>query len=143
MIQALYGSRELAEHMHYLEKRLAENLAYARAHSSRLSKYDDTAYGTELLVSWESGRFSSSDIALQFSINGAQLRPDQPSKAWVFIWVIHNLPPSMQYKKDFVIPSAIVPGPNKPQELDSFLFPSLSHVAALQCKGFRIYDVNT
>jgi Transposase family tnp2 len=143
VIQALYGSHELAEHMHYLEKRLAENLAYARAHSGKLSKYDDTACGTELLVAWESGRFGSSDIALQFSINGAQLRPDQPSEAWVFIWVIHNLPPSMRYKKDFVIPGAIVPGPNKPRELDSFLFPSLSHVAALQREGLKIYDAST
>ena len=143
VIQALYGSCELAEHMHYLERKLAENLAYARAHGGRLSRYDDTACGRDLLVAWDSGSFGRSDIALQFSIDGAQLRPDQPSEAWVFIWVIHNLPPSMRYKKDFVIPGAIVPGPNKPGDLDSFLFPSLFHVAALQREGLRIYDAST
>jgi hypothetical protein len=142
VIQALYGSREIAEHMHYLERRLAQNVEYVRAHG-KLPKYDDTACGQELLDAWNSGSFGRSDIALQFSIDGAQLRPDQPSEAWVFIWVIHNLPPSMRYKKDFVVPGAIVPGPNKPGDLESFLFPSLYHVAALQREGLRIYDSST
>jgi hypothetical protein len=139
VIQALYGSREIAEHMHYLERRLARNVEYVRVHG-RLNKYDDTACGQELVDAWNSGTFGHSDIALQFSIDSAQLWPDQPSEAWVFIWVIHNLPPSMRYKKDFVIPGAIVPGPNKPGDLESFLFPSLYHIAALQREGLRIYD---
>jgi hypothetical protein len=142
VIQALYGSREIAEHMHYLERRLAQNMEYVRVHG-RLNKYDNTACGQELVDAWNSGTFGRSDIALQFSIDGAQLQPDQPSEAWVFIWVIHNLPPSMRYKKDFIIPGAIVPGPNKPGDLESFLFPSLYHVAALQREGLRIYDSST
>ena len=48
----------------------------------------------------------------------------------------------MWYKKDFVIPRAIVPGPNKPGDLDLFLYPSLCHIAALQCEGLRIYDLS-
>ena len=128
--------------MHYLERRLAQNVEYVRTHGE-LPKYDDTACGQELLDAWNSGSFGRSDIALQFSIDGAQLRPDQPSEAWVFIWVIHNLPPSMRYKKDFVVPGAIVPGPNKPGDLESFLFPSLYHVAALQREGLRICDSST
>lgn len=46
----------------------------------------------------------------------------------------------MHYKKAFAIPGTIVPGPNKPGEIDSFLFPSLYHVAALQHKGLKIFD---
>ena len=49
----------------------------------------------------------------------------------------------MQYKKDFVILGAIVPGPNKPGDLDSFLFPSLCHVTALQCEGLQVYNTST
>jgi hypothetical protein len=81
-------------------------------------------------------------VALQLSIDGAQLRSDKPSKAWVFIWVIHNLPLELHYKKRYVIPGAIVPGPNKPKDIDSFLFPSLAHVAALQRSGLKIYDAS-
>ena len=46
----------------------------------------------------------------------------------------------MRYKKAFVIPGAIVPRPNKPGDLDSFLFPSLYHVAVLQHEGLKIND---
>jgi hypothetical protein len=104
--------------------------------------YNDTVCGQELLDVWSDGRFKKSDVALQFSIDGAQLRPDQASEAWVFIWVIHNLPPDMRYTKAFIIPGAIVPGPYKPGDMDSFLFPSLYHVAALQREGLRIYDAS-
>jgi len=76
--------------MHYLEKKLAENLGIAAATGSNLAVYDDTACSQELLDTWRNGHFQKIDIALQFSINGAQLCLDQPSKAWVFIWVIHN-----------------------------------------------------
>ena len=140
IIQAFYGSRQVAQSMHYLEKRLAELLTAVTGVSGRILVYDDTACGRELLDAWNNGRFGKSDIALQFSIDGAQLRSDQQSEAWVFIWVVHNLPPGMRYKKAFVIPGAIVPGPNKPGDLDSFLFPSLYHVAALQREGLRVYD---
>jgi hypothetical protein len=47
---------------------------------------------------------------LQLSIDGALLRPNQLSKTWVFIWIIHNLPPELRYTKAFIIPGAIVPG---------------------------------
>ena len=140
VIQAFYGSQEVAQSMHYLAKQLSENLDMAKANSGRLVVYDDTACGQELLDTWSEGHFKKLDIALQFSINSAQLHHDKPSDAWVFIWVIHNLPLEMHYKKSFVIPGAIVPEPNKPGDLDSFLFPSLYHVAALQREGLWAYD---
>ncbi|KAH8987488.1 hypothetical protein EDB86DRAFT_2808890, partial [Lactarius hatsudake] len=104
VIQAFYGSHEIAEQMHYLERKLAENLEAARLGERGLPMYDDTACGRDLLDAWNTGRFRRSDVALQLSIDGVQLRPDQPSEAWVFIWVIHNLPPDVRYKKAFVIP---------------------------------------
>ena len=70
VIQAFYGSREVAEHMHYLEKKLAENLGIAAATGGNLAVYDDTACGQELLDAWRDGCFQKIDIALQFSIDG-------------------------------------------------------------------------
>lgn len=67
--------------MHYLEKKLAENLGIARTNRGKLAMYDDTACGQELLGAWNKGRFQKMDIALQFSIGGAQLRADQQSEA--------------------------------------------------------------
>ncbi len=142
VIQSFYASRDMAKHMHYLETRLDRNLNYIRCHNNQLDIYDDIACGQELLDVWSSGAFCKSDIALQISIDSAQLRADCASEAWVFVWVIHNLPPNLHYKKHFVIPGAIVPGPNKPMDIDSFLFPSLFHVAALQNEGLRIYNAH-
>jgi hypothetical protein len=140
VIQAFYGSCEVAEPMHYLEQKLAENIESARLNGGKLDSYYDTGCGQALLDAWTSGDFKPNDIALQLSIDGAQLRPDQPSEVWIFIWIVHNLPPDMHYKKSFVIPGAIVPGPKRPRDMDSFLFPLLYHVAALQHEGLVIYD---
>src|SRR6266404_9785155 len=142
VIQSLYQSPQIADHMHYLEKKLACNVLYFDMHQGKLDVYDNTACGDGLMDAWPSGVFCGSDVALQFSINSAQLRPNQPSEAWVFIWVIHTLPPTIWYTKAFVIPAAIVPGPNKPIEIDSFLFPLLYHVAALQQEGLAVFDAS-
>ncbi|KAH9050331.1 hypothetical protein EDB87DRAFT_1696966 [Lactarius vividus] len=101
VIQALYSSHELAEKMHYLEKKLAENSDHARLNRGRLNSYDDIASGQALLDAWNKGDLKRDNVTLQFSIDGAQLRTDRPSEAWFFIWVIHNLPPAMRYKKAF------------------------------------------
>ena len=143
VIQAMYSSRTVAESMHYLERKLVENVdLHARLGGGMLDFYDDTASGQALLDAWTVGHIKRGDVALQFSIDGAQLRADRPSEAWFFIWVIHNLPPNMRYKKVFVIPGAIVPGPGKPWDIDSFMFPSLYHIAALQREGLSIYDAS-
>jgi len=76
------------------------------------------------------------------SIDGAQLYHDKESDLWIFIWIIHNLPPDFHYKRSFVIPSAIVPGPKKPKEIDLFLFLSLHHVSGLQHEGLRVWDAS-
>ena len=142
VIQALYGSQEVAESMHYLERKLEENLDRARLSRGMLDIYDDTVSSQALIDAWDEGHIKRGDIALQFSIDGAQLRADRPSEAWFFIWVIHNLPPNMRYKKAFVIPGVIVPGPKKPWDIDSFMFPSLYHIAALQREGLNVYDTS-
>ena len=124
--------------MHYLEKALSANAARARRAGGSLDRYDDISCGNDILSAWTSGALRKSDVALQLSIDWAQLRANQPSEAWIFIWILHNLPPTLRYKKRFIIPGAIVPGPNKPGDIDSFLFPLLYHVAALQREGLRI-----
>jgi hypothetical protein len=142
VIQAFYGSCDMAEHMHHLERSLTANADCAWCAGGKLDKYDDISCGKDILYAWESGALRKSDVALQLSIDGAQLRADQASEAWVFIWIIHNLPPSLHYNKCFIIPGAIVPGPKKPGDIDSFLFPLLCHVAALQREGLCIYDAS-
>jgi hypothetical protein len=146
VIQAMYSSCGVADSMHYLERKLAGNVERVRlSGGSMLDFYDDTASGQALLDAWNAGDLKRGDVALQFSIDGeqvAQLRADGPSEAWFFVWVFHNLPPNMRYRKAFVIPGAIVLGSNKPRDIDSFMFPSLYHIAALQREGLTVNDAS-
>ena len=81
VIQAFYGSRGIAEHMHYLERALSTNADCARRAGGSLEKYDDISCGKDILSAWVSGTLQNSDVALQLLIDGAQLRADQPSEA--------------------------------------------------------------
>lgn len=75
-----------------------------------------------------------------FSIDGAQLYAHKASDVWIWIWVLLDLPPELRFKKEYVIPAAVIPGPNKPKNLDSFLFVGLHHIAALQRDGLVIWN---
>lgn len=143
VLQSFYASPQIAVEMHYLEKRLTKISDYLRTHNGQMEAYDDTACSHDLLQAWASGRFTKDDIALQLSIDGAQLYRDKASDCWMFIWIIHNLHPGLRYTKSFVIPGSFVPGPNKPREIDSYLFPSLYHLVAIQREGLKIFDAST
>lgn len=61
----------------YFEKKLAENYEIATVTDGKLEVYDDTACSQELLDAWGNGHFKKTDIALQSSIDGAQLCHDK------------------------------------------------------------------
>lgn len=73
-------------------------------------------------------------------MDGAQLYAHKASDCWIYIWVIMDLSPDERYKKRHVIPGGFIPGPNKPKNIDSFLFPGLHHLSALQREGLSIWD---
>ncbi|CDO72543.1 hypothetical protein BN946_scf184983.g26 [Trametes cinnabarina] len=80
------------------------------------------------------------DMVLMFSLDGAQLYESKSSDCWFLVWVLFDLPPTARYKKRYVLPGAVIGGPKKPKNVDSFIFPSLYHLAALQCEGLAIWD---
>jgi hypothetical protein len=51
-----------------------------------------------------------------------------------------DLPPDQRYKKKYVLPGGFIPGPNKPKDIDSFVFPGLQHLSAIQKEGLPIWD---
>ena len=62
------------------------------------------------------------------------------SDCWTCIWVIFGHSPDVHYKKLSVLPAFTIPGPNPPQIMDSFLFRSFQHLAALQKDSFSMWD---
>ena len=79
-------------------------------------------------------------MVVMFLMDGAQLYRNKQSDCWIGIWIIFNYSPDFRYKKDIVMPAFVIPSPNKPKNSDSYLFPSLHHLAALQIEGLPIWD---
>ncbi|KAF9220176.1 hypothetical protein BS17DRAFT_669277, partial [Gyrodon lividus] len=74
------------------------------------------------------------------SLDGAQLYEHKDSSCLIYIWVIVNLSPDKCYQKVNVRPGGFIPGPNKLENLDSFLCIGIHHVSTLQKEGLQIWD---
>ena len=74
------------------------------------------------------------------SIDSTQLYRNKKSDCWIYIWLLLDLAPDKRYKIRNILPGGIIPGPGHPKNLDSFLFPGLAHVSALQREGMLVYD---
>lgn len=146
-IQALYAGKESSLAMQYRMDKTREILAaFASSNGSPLhaNVLDDIFSGDWYLKATHDGSIDAADTLLMFSIDGAQLYRHRQSDVWLYIWVIMDLAPDKRYKKRYVLPGGIIPGPEKPKILDTFLFPGLYHIAALQQRpgNLPIYDAS-
>ena len=138
-IQALYRDPESASHAHYLREERARVLSEVEQRQC-LDEYSDVLHGADMIQAFQDGRIQEDDIVLMFSIDGAQLYAQKLSACWIYIWVFLNLSPTRRYLKKHVLIGGFIPGPNNPKNLDSFLFPGLGHLAALQRETLTIWD---
>ena len=74
------------------------------------------------------------------SIDGAQLYESKKSDVWIYIWILVDLVPDKRYKIRSILPGGVIPGPETPGDLNSFLLPGLAHISALQKEGLPIWD---
>jgi len=88
------------------------------------------------------GHIKRDDLVLMMSFDGAQLYANKASDCWIFIWVILDRAPDGRYLKKSVLPGGFIPRPNKPKHIDSYLFPSLHHLSALQKEGLHMWDAS-
>ncbi len=135
ILQVLFRSKESAKQMHYFMDQVSK-----LSLQPSVTRYFDTCCGSTFIELFKSGQLKLGNIVIQLSINGAQLFCNKTSDCWMYIFVIHNLSPDLRYKKKYVMPGGFIPG--KPGNIDSFLFPGLYHIAALQNKGFSYYDAH-
>ncbi len=101
---------------------------------------EDVYDGYAFAQAYKDGKILEDDVTLMLSIDGAQLYRMKSSECWIYIWVILDHNPETRYKKKHIIPGAIIPGPEKPKNIDSFLFPGMYHLSALQREGLKIWD---
>ena len=138
-IQALWRTPDGADRMRY-RNRKTEEIIQELKRSGKIPKIEDVFHGTEYLDRHLSGKIGPDDVVVVFTVDGAQLYRDKESDCWLGVWVVLDLSPDQRYKMRFVLPACFVPGPNKPDNMESFLLPSFRHVSALQKEGLRVYD---
>jgi len=102
--------------------------------------YDDILSGEAYSDLLDKGLLNKYNTVLMLSIDGAQLYQHKKSDCWIYIWLIVDLGPDKRYKIRNILLGGIIPSPDPPDNLDSFLFPGLAHVSALQREGLYIWD---
>lgn len=140
-LQALGRSVESALRMKYREEYTMNIIAeLTQNQGNRKSPYRDFFDGSDYLQAYKDKKIQSGDIVLLLSMDGAQLYRNKTSECWMYIWVVLDLAPDIRYKKRHILPGGFIPG--KPKNTDSFLFPGLYHVAAIQEDGMSIWDAS-
>jgi len=80
------------------------------------------------------------DIALGLSTDGYGIHTHGQATAWPLVLFNYNLPPEMRFHSDNLLALGIIPGPNKPADIDSFLTPLAEELFQLAV-GVGAYDV--
>ena len=137
-LQSRWKSPEMAQKMFYRRDKTQEELNRDRNDDDYI--FDDIFCGSDYLNAAETGVINDYDTVVMLSIDGAQLYRNKKSDCWIYIWIIVDLAPDKRYKVRSILPGGVIPGPSNPKHLDSFLFPGLAHVSALQREGLRIWD---
>ncbi|KAJ3547513.1 hypothetical protein NMY22_g1612 [Coprinellus aureogranulatus] len=142
IIQALKRDKETAKEMDYWNEKTQKCLKEL-ADVGELECLDDVWCGTDILRYVDEGNLGKNDTPLMMSFDGAQIYRNKQSDCWIYIWVFLGLSPCKRYKRKYVIPGGFIPGPNKPKVVESFLFPGLHHVAAInKSGGLPIWDAS-
>lgn len=79
------------------------------------------------------------DIALGLSTDGYGIFTHGQATAWPIIMFNYNLPPEIRFHSDNLLALGVVPGPNKPADMDSFLIPLAEELFQLAA-GVKTYD---
>lgn len=139
-LQALWRTKASAKAIRHRSECTIEILQDIQDHDGKINVYDDIYHGSDYLEAVRRGDITSDDMAVMFSMDGAQLYQQKRSDCWISIWVALDHAPDVRYQKKHVFPGHFIPGPNKPKIVDSFSFTGLHHLAALQKEGLMIWD---
>jgi hypothetical protein len=126
--------------MAYRHERTKDVLQELQDNGNSIAIYSDIVHGAEYLQAYLRGDIKPNDIEVMFCMDGAQLFRDKASDCWLYLYVIMDMAPEIQYKKIYVLPGGCIPGPNNPAHMDSFLFPGFNHIATIQTEGLKIWN---
>jgi len=79
------------------------------------------------------------DIALSFTTDGFAPFKKWKHTMWILLVFNYNLPPDKHFQKDNILCVGIIPGPKKPHDADSFIYPLMQELLKLST-GRSAYD---
>jgi hypothetical protein len=80
------------------------------------------------------------DIALAMSTDGVELfRKGKKHEVWPVVLQCYNLAPEVRFQEDNIICNGVIPGPHKPKDIDSFLYPTVRDLKMLH-NGVTAYN---
>ncbi|KAG2740820.1 hypothetical protein P692DRAFT_201842418 [Suillus brevipes Sb2] len=118
-LQAMFCDPQSAVEMQYQEARTWKIFEELEQNEGKVHVYDDFLDGSNYTDTVQEGKIKDTDILYQC----------KELDCWIAIW-------------KHVLPGVVIPGPRKPQNLDSFLFPGFHHLAAIQQEGLKIWDAS-
>ncbi|KAG6914406.1 hypothetical protein DXG01_000540 [Tephrocybe rancida] len=138
----------VAQDMLYMDQKVTEVNELLKALKNDANMvYDVIFCGSDLVEFAESIHITSRDTMISFSVDGVQLYQNKKSDTWIGVFLVNNYSPNLCFKQTKVLPGIIIPGPNKPKLINSFLFCTFYHLAALQHenngKGLAVWDAGT
>lgn len=139
-IQALFRNPVSAKKLQYqceLTEKIIEELKQT---GGKPRIYEDILHGFEYIQAVLKEDIKDNSIVFMSGMDGAQLYQHKNSDCWVYNFILLEYAPEFHYMKKHVLIGGIIPGPNKPKNYDSFMFPGFYHIAALQQEGLRIWD---
>ena len=139
-LQACWKHPRTAEDMSYRWEKTEELRRERTETGEPPGLYDDIFCGEAYQDLVDDDVIREYDTVLMLSIDGAQLYDSKQSDCWIYIWIIVDIAPDKRYKIRNILPGGVIPGPEKPDNLDSFLFPGLAHLVALQREGLPVWD---
>lgn len=139
-LQALRQGVQSSLEMDYHQATTAKIFTDLNVNDGSIPVIKDFFFGLAYIDKVDEKMIDKDNMVLLFSMDGAQLYANKASDCWIYIWIIFDYMPGTRYKKKHVLPGGFIPGPNKPKHSDSFLFPGLHHLAALQNEGLQIWD---
>jgi hypothetical protein len=82
----------------------------------------------------------NTDVALAMSTDGVELfRKGKKHQVWPIVLQCYNLAQEQRFQEENIICSGVIPGPRKPKDIDSFLYPLIQELKILH-HGVTAYN---
>jgi hypothetical protein len=137
--KATYFSLNDRFKIQFKDQNYVEKILYRSTYQSNGKYYNDIFDGLLYKDLCQEGFFSNPyDICLIGSTDGYQIFRQKRNDCWVFLYINANLPPNERVKKENLLIVGIIPGPNSPKKMDTFLRPLVDELKLLE----RMYLFN-